>query len=106
MVIGPCDLKNLKENNKYDILFVDESHRLSRRKNLNNYEAFDNTCKDLGMDRITSTQLDWVLKQGKYNVLFYDEDQSVKGSDITHDQFQNALEKSGKTEYTPCSGTG
>lgn len=31
MVIGPCDV--VKED--YDILFVDESHRLSKRKKFN-----------------------------------------------------------------------
>lgn len=34
MVIGPCDV--VKED--YDILFVDESHRLSKRKNLTGYD--------------------------------------------------------------------
>ena len=36
MVIGPSDV--VKED--YDILFVDESHRLTKRKNLTGYKNF------------------------------------------------------------------
>ena len=94
MVISPYDLK--KE--QYDILFVDESHRLFRRKNLGNaYKNFDNTCSILGFDKNIHSQLDWVIKQGKYNVLFYDEDQSIRSTDITHNDYINTINNSGKT---------
>ena len=45
MVIGPSDV--VKED--YDILFVDESHRLTKRKNLTGYKN-DDTSKKLGFD--------------------------------------------------------
>ncbi len=48
MVIGPCDV--VKED--YDILFVDESHRLSKRKNLTGYKSFDDTSRQLGLRSI------------------------------------------------------
>ena len=93
MVMSPYDVK--KE--KFDILFVDEAHRLFKRKNLGQaFKNFDTTCKELGFDSKTATQLDWIIKQGKYNVLFYDEDQSIRSTDIEYSQFKLTLENSGK----------
>ena len=33
----------------YDILIVDEAHRLARRKNITNYKSFDDTNRRLGL---------------------------------------------------------
>lgn len=94
MVISPYELKQ----QQYDILFVDESHRLFRRKNLGtSFKNFDITCTELGFEKDSASQLDWILKQGKYNVLFYDQDQSIKGSDITYSQYWNTIQSSGKS---------
>ena len=87
MVIAPCDV--IKED--YDILVVDESHRLSKRKNLTGYKSFDDTSKALGLDKENTNQLEWVLKSAKYVVLFYDQYQSVKSSDVTHREYQKSL---------------
>lgn len=89
MVIGPCDV--IKEN--YDILLVDESHRLSKRKNLTGYKTFDDTSKALGLDPNITNQLEWILKSAKHVVLFYDQYQSVKSSDISHREYQASLKK-------------
>ena len=83
MVIGPQDV--LKEN--YDIVFVDESHRLARRKGITSYDSFDKACAKLGLDPIVSTQLDMIQKKSKYSVLVYDGCQTVKASDLTPEQF-------------------
>lgn len=87
MVIGPCDV--VKDN--YDILFVDESHRLSKRKNLTGYAPFDKTSKKLGLDPAKTNQLEWVLKSAKHVVLFYDKYQAVKSSDLTAEEYQSTL---------------
>lgn len=71
-VIGPSDVAN----KKYDILMVDESHRLKSRKNLSSYRFFDDVCEKLGLEN-TCTQLDWILKQSKCAILFYDKNQVV-----------------------------
>lgn len=92
MVIGPCDV--IKED--YDILFVDESHRLSKRKNLTGYKFFDNTSKALGLNPNNTNQLEWILNSAKHVVLFYDQYQSVKSSDISHKEYQASLNKYGK----------
>lgn len=91
MIIGPNDV--VKKH--YDVLFVDEAHRLKRRKNLTGYAAYDNVCKKLGLDEYETNQLEWILKSAKHVVLFYDENQSVKSSDITFREF--------KSTYTRCA---
>ena len=45
MVIGPTDVVK----KKYDFLIVDEAHRLTRRKSIMGYGAFDNVNKRLGL---------------------------------------------------------
>ncbi len=93
MVIAPCDV--VKED--YDILFVDESHRLSKRKNLTGYGSFDDTSRKLELNPMETNQLEWILKSAKHVVLFYDQYQSVKSSDITYDEYQYSLNSYGNT---------
>lgn len=97
MVIGPADLTKTE----YDIVLVDESHRLRRRVNLGAYfGAFDKNNKKLNLNKENSTELDWVLKQSKKSVLFYDEGQSIKPSDILKQDFDNLKSRDdSKIEY-------
>lgn len=95
-IIGPVDLvkesygfKQGKKKN-FDIILVDEAHKLKRRKNLTRYPAYDNTCKKLGMDK-SATQLDWVLDQAKLPVFFYDPLQSIGPNCIERASFEEAL---------------
>lgn len=84
MVIGPTQVS--KE--KYDLLVVDESHRLRRRVNLGAYfGAFDKACLALNLDKHKASELDWVTMQSRHTVLFYDEGQSIKPSDAKKEQF-------------------
>lgn len=84
MVIGPAELGR----NSYDILFVDESHRLRRQKNIGTYvDRFRQVCKTLGFDSNKATELDWVLKQSEKAVLFYDRGQSVRPTDVEESDF-------------------
>lgn len=78
MVIGPSDVIA----KKYDILVVDETHRLRRRRNIPNFSAFDQINTKLGFDK-NGDELDWILKSANNVVLFYDEKQSVRPSDIS-----------------------
>ncbi|ODM52184.1 DNA/RNA helicase domain-containing protein [Elizabethkingia meningoseptica] len=85
MVIGPSDLAN----NKYDLIIVDEGHRLRRRVNLGSYfGTFDKNCEKLGLDKSTSSELDWVILQSNKSIIFYDQYQSIKPSDTTRDSFK------------------
>ena len=84
MVIGPAEV--VKTN--YDIIVVDESHRLRRRVNLGTYYgAFDNVCEKLSLNKSSCSELDWVLIQSKKSVLFYDQGQSIKPSDAVQSDF-------------------
>lgn len=83
MVIGPNDV--VKQ--QYDLLIVDESHRLQRRKNIMGYGAYDGVNRRLGLSK-ESTQLDWIMKCSKHQIFFYDKNQSVKPSDIRPIDFE------------------
>lgn len=90
MVIGPTDVS--KE--KFDILLVDESHRLRQRKNLGPYfKHFDRANERLGLPLDEGNELDWVLKQAAKTVLFYDVDQSIKPSDVEDTEFFELKER-------------
>lgn len=95
MVIWPNDLaKNYNEKNKvpYDIIIVDESHRLQKRKSITNYKAYDDVNRKLGLPK-ESTQLDWVLNLSNTQILLYDSNQSIKPADVNENDFskiQNA----------------
>jgi len=84
MVIGPNKVVTKSNERDYDIVFVDESHRLKRRVAMTpgEYKAFDNCCDRLNIDPGEATQLDFLLKKSRYQVLVYDENQSIKPTDI------------------------
>ncbi len=83
MVIGPNDV--VKE--QYDLLIVDESHRLQRRKGIMGYGSFDQVNKKLGLDN-NGNQLDWIMKSSKHQIFFYDENQSIKPADVRPENFR------------------
>lgn len=96
MVISPSEAAK----NKYDLLVVDESHRLRRRVNLGAYFGqFDKNSEYLGLDKNTNTELDWVLMNSNKTVLFYDDKQSIKPSDVLFHDFE-ALKKEPTTITT------
>lgn len=80
MVLSPEDVANSGEG-LYDLLIVDESHRLRRRRALFNYGSYDKANKALELDE-EATELDWILKKSRYQLFFYDSRQSVKPSDV------------------------
>jgi DUF2075 family protein/predicted GIY-YIG superfamily endonuclease/SOS-response transcriptional repressor LexA len=85
MVMGPSHVAD----EQYDILVVDEAHRLRQRVNLGSYfRDFDKVSIKLGFDKSKNTELDWVLKQGNKVMLFYDEYQSIKPSDVEPADFE------------------
>jgi len=84
MVISPTEVAS----QHFDIVLVDESHRLRRRVNLGPYfGAFDQTSARLHFNKSEVTELDWILKQSTKTILFYDKNQSIKPSDINRKDF-------------------
>lgn len=89
MVIGPSEI--VKQ--KYDLLIVDEGHRLRRRVNLGSYfGTFDKNCEALGLDKMQASELDWVLLQSKKSIVFYDRFQSIKPSDTPSESFKTLID--------------
>jgi len=84
LVIGPNDVAK----KKYDLLIVDEAHRLKRRINITNYRSFDETNKVFGLNK-NGTELDWIMKASKQQIFFYDKNQSVRPSDIPYQNIVN-----------------
>ena len=98
MVIGPNDV--FKDD--YDLLIVDEAHRLMRRKNLPNFGAYDRANRKHGYDK-EATQLDWVIHRSKYQIFFYDAKQSIKPSDIRAENFNKLKNLGNYSTYTLMS---
>lgn len=94
MVIAPSEVSD----STYDILVVDESHRLRKRVNLGAYYgAFDSANKKLNLDTHKGNELDWIIMQSTKSVFFYDKDQSIKPSDVNKEDFE-LLKSNKKTE--------
>lgn len=74
------------EKKCFDILLVDESHRLKQRVNLGTqFGNFDKVNEKLGLE-LDATQMDWILDQAKFPVFFYDPLQTVGPSCIGRNQ--------------------
>lgn len=86
MVISPTE--TFKK--KYDLLIVDEAHRLRQYKNISWRGAFKKANEKLGLDD-TGTELDWIIANSKHQIFFYDAAQSVKPSDIDSSNFDKLL---------------
>lgn len=89
MVIGPNEVKS----DYYDLLIVDEAHRLKRRKNITGYAEFDKTNKHFGLDN-NGNELDWIIKSSDNQLFFYDEKQSIRPTDIEKLEFEKVRQSS------------
>ena len=93
VVLGPGDVANY--NGQFDILIVDESHRLKAPRNVGaEIGSIQKNNVKLGIDKKQGTQLDWIIKKSKHQIFFYDEYQSIKRADVDAKQFHE-LEKRG-----------
>lgn len=99
---GPNDIVNTSVTEKgeivpYDIIFVDEAHRLWQYNNIGSaVGAYKKACAKLYGTKVkpkTVTTLDWLCKCSRTRVLVYDPFQTVKDSDITPKQFENTINK-------------
>lgn len=88
MVINPSG--TFKSNEKYDLLIVDEAHRLRQYKNISWMGAFKKNNQKLGLDD-NGTELDWIIANSKNQIFFYDSAQSVKPSDVNQSGFGKLL---------------
>lgn len=83
-VIGPFDVGH--EERKYDLLIVDEAHRLSQRANQSaamHNNRFQKITEELfGANDLSKTQLDWIRATSRHQVLIIDPDQTVRPADL------------------------
>lgn len=105
LVLSPNEVA--KSKGKYDLLVVDEAHRLRRRFNLANYSTHDNNNKNLGLG-LDGTELDWILKKSHHQILFYDRAQSVRPTDVQKSKFEQLTIKKEYSLITQqrCLGGG
>ena len=96
-IIGPADL--IKPDYRYagrdaksfDIVLVDEAHRLKRRVNLGTqFGNFDKVNEELGLPK-GANQIEWILDQVKLPVFFYDPLQTVGPSCVGREAVRSAL---------------
>lgn len=88
MILNPSE--TFKANEPYDLLIVDEAHRLRQFRNISWMGAFRKNNQRLGLDD-TGNELDWILANSKNQIFFYDAAQSVKPSDISAENFDTML---------------
>ncbi len=87
-VLSPSDITK----QHYDVLFVDEAHRLHQYKNISYRGAFKASCERLGLTT-EADELDWILKQCDCPVLFYDRMQVVGPSGIDEQRFTSKMQR-------------
>ncbi|WP_024865635.1 DUF2075 domain-containing protein [Butyrivibrio sp. FCS014] len=83
-------------SSQYDLLIVDEAHRLYWRKNLpmaQTANRYDELNRQLMGDELTKTEkdlteLDWIIRSSRLQVLFYDECQRIRITDISKERFE------------------
>ena len=84
MVLDPFEVGDSDEI--YDLLIVDETHRLQQRANQpaaeRNIKYRQINEKLFGQDNIGFTQLDWIMARSKHQIFLLDTAQSVKPADL------------------------
>lgn len=87
LVLNPFDVG--KSSSPFDLLIVDETHRLNRRANqssgMRNRDFADINERLFGSDDLSRTQLDWIRAQSTHQILLIDEQQSVRPADLPSD---------------------
>ena len=90
IIMKPEEVVENAKDSPFDVLICDEAHRLCRRKSLSYYTPYDKANQELGLPK-EATQLEWLIRCSKMQILFYDSSQSVKPSDIPKALFREIL---------------
>ncbi|AMM31951.1 ATPase AAA [Sinomonas atrocyanea] len=79
----------------YDLLIVDEAHRLSQRANqssgVRNRDFQTINERLFGSDDDALTQLDWIKKQSTHQIFLVDAAQSVRPADLPRERMESLL---------------
>jgi DUF2075 family protein len=100
MVLTAFDIGNSVED--FDLLIVDEAHRLNQRANqpsgVQNKNFTDITKKLFDVDDTSKTQLDWIRAKSAHQIYLLDAEQSVRPADIPLEVLR-ALADDAKSRY-------
>ena len=103
MVLSPNEVVKdfAKTKKKFDLLIVDEAHRLKCRNkgNIGNHDSFIRNNITLNLDEKTGNELDWMMLCSNNTILFRDELQMVRRCDIDNDDFNKILVRETKGDY-------
>jgi DUF2075 family protein len=95
MVLTPFEVAASKED--FDLLIVDEAHRLGQRSNQNSAmqnQKFTALNIDLfGSDDKTKTHLDWIQAKSRHQLLLLDTAQSIRPGDLPLETTKAIAEK-------------
>ena len=84
MILTPYQVAEDPED--YDLLVVDETHRLNQRANQAsgpmNKKFKDITVDLFGWDDLSKTQIDWIKKKSRHQIFLLDSAQSVRPADL------------------------
>ena len=91
MILAPEDVVK----DYYDVLVVDEAHRLYKRHHLpgahiyKKFDAINESLMEDGFiqDESAYTELDWIIKSSRMQIIFYDELQTIRTTDIDKTRF-------------------
>ncbi len=97
VVLSPSEVANY--HGKFDILIVDEAHRLKAPRNVGaEIGSIQNNNTKLGIDKKNGTQLDWIIKKSKHQIFFYDKFQSIKRADVDASQFETLIKNGARSQ--------
>ena len=95
MVLTPFDVAASEED--FDLLIVDESHRLGQRANqpsaAQNRKYSDLNFKLYGNDDPSITQLDWIEKKSRLQLLLLDTAQAIRPADLPLSRTQELIQQ-------------
>lgn len=103
IVIGTVEVAKATE--PFDLLIVDEAHRLPRYRNISWRGEYKNSSERLGLNPETASTLDWIMKQSRCQILFYDSAQTVRPADIPDEDFQKKIQPFISPNFLPLELT-
>lgn len=103
VVIGMVDVAKVTE--PFDLLIVDEAHRLPRYRNISWRGEYKKCSERLGLNPGVSTTLDWIMKQSRCQILFYDATQTVRPADVPDEEFQKKIKPFMSQDFPPLALT-
>jgi uncharacterized protein len=106
MVLSPFDVG--KSHEAWDLLVVDESHRLGIRANqssaMQNKQFAEINERLYGQDDASITQLDWIRRQSRYRILLIDSAQSIRPADLPKETVEKlASDAQARSQLFPLS---